>query len=907
MAENLSFRVKNGLVVNNAFLANSTIVSLGANITINTTAYFVNSASTNTTITAGQVAVGANAIVNTTAVYVGNSTVNAVTNSSSIAVSNSTVNTTIAIGQVAVGANAIVNTTAVYVGNSTVNAVTNSSSLAVSNSTVNTNVSIGRIAVGANAIVNTIGVFVNNATANVGSLVNATSVFTGNTTVNTVIDSVSIAVSNSTFNTVINPLSIRTGNATINTVVNSTSIATGNASINTAITAGQISISGVTINSTIYSATANNANNLGGVAAAGYAQLSGATFTGPVVVSNTLSVSNNLTVTGNLIVTGTTMYANVTNLDVKDLNITIAKGVASAAAADGAGLTVDVANVTWNYSHGTLSWQSNVGITPASNNNLSLGTASLVWANVHANNVVGANLYGTIRTTSQPNITANNSTNFGGLSLATVQGQITGNAATAYTNAIAIAANATNLTSGTVDNARLPATIDRTTINAATHSVGSIFVANSQGMTTTANVVIGASGELVLSPGAGIFANGALGTAGQVLHSNGTSVYWDADEAGVTSIATSNGLTGGTITTTGTVSILANTGIIANATGAYVNAAYIATIAANSATGSLTNTFTVGTASYFVANGNVGIANTAPNARLAVTGTANISGNVAIGGITTFGANVVLGSSGLSANGGFGTAGHVLHSNGTATYWAPDDNTFTSVQNLDVFTGTNQGYGSSYTGVFYIQSTGAVIQLVKVYAYNGPPEPPPGPPPCFTADALVAMADGSLRRIDEVLVGEQVIGGFGYINTVLGFHRVPMGNAPMYVINNRHRTSQGHKHWTTAGWAAIDIVSADKPGYVEIVVNNDNTTDIRYNAKFVNGTTTTKLELGMTILTQDGYEVVESIGIDDSIAPDDLVYTLVTDGSHSHFCNDFLVSAWATDTDFDYDTWKPRS
>jgi len=78
--------------------------------------------------------------------------------------------------------------------------------------------------------------------------------------------------------------------------------------------------------------------------------------------------------------------------------------------------------------------------------------------------------------------TANNSTNFGGLSLATVQGQITSNAATAYsngvsytdtkigtantamvanagaayTNAITIAANATNLTSGTVAFARLP-------------------------------------------------------------------------------------------------------------------------------------------------------------------------------------------------------------------------------------------------------------------------------------------------------------------------------------------------------------------------------------------------------------------------------------------------------------------
>lgn len=61
--------------------------------------------------------------------------------------------------------------------------------------------------------------------------------------------------------------------------------------------------------------------------------------------------------------------------------------------------------------------------------------------------------------------------------------------------------------------------------------------------------------------------------------------------------------------------------------------------------------------------GNVGIGNTAPNARLQVTGTANISG------LTTISANLVLGA-GLSANGSTGSAGHVLKSGGTGNvYW----------------------------------------------------------------------------------------------------------------------------------------------------------------------------------------------------------------------------------------------
>ena len=56
---------------------------------------------------------------------------------------------------------------------------------------------------------------------------------------------------------------------------------------------------------------------------------------------NDVTIGNDLTVTGDLTVNGTTTTLNTSTLDVEDLNITVAKGAASAAAADGAGLTVD--------------------------------------------------------------------------------------------------------------------------------------------------------------------------------------------------------------------------------------------------------------------------------------------------------------------------------------------------------------------------------------------------------------------------------------------------------------------------------------------------------------------------------------------------------------------------------------
>lgn len=63
----------------------------------------------------------------------------------------------------------------------------------------------------------------------------------------------------------------------------------------TAITA--ISVGGTTVNSTVYAGTANNANNLGGVAAASYALLAGPTFTGNTTVAN-LAFTSGARITG---------------------------------------------------------------------------------------------------------------------------------------------------------------------------------------------------------------------------------------------------------------------------------------------------------------------------------------------------------------------------------------------------------------------------------------------------------------------------------------------------------------------------------------------------------------------------------------------------------------------------------
>jgi len=68
-------------------------------------------------------------------------------------------------------------------------------------------------------------------------------------------------------------------------------------------------------------------------------------------------------VSGDLIVNGATTTISSTELDITDKNITIASGSADSSAADGAGLTVDGPDATFNYMHDLLGWQLNKPIT----------------------------------------------------------------------------------------------------------------------------------------------------------------------------------------------------------------------------------------------------------------------------------------------------------------------------------------------------------------------------------------------------------------------------------------------------------------------------------------------------------------------------------------------------------------
>jgi hypothetical protein len=228
--------------------------------------------------------------------------------------------------------------------------------------------------------------------------------------------------------------------------------------------------------------------------------------------------------------------------------------------------------------------------------------------------------------------------------------------------------------------------------NFATFS-NSITVTN----TATFSNTITVSGNVIFGT-TRITANGGVGTAGQVLTSGaGTgNVYWSSAAAGtITNIASGDGLTGGPITSTGTLSVLAGSGIIANSSGLFVNATAIAVgtlpitrggtgtstatgtgsvvlSASPSFTGSINaqtlnvgntnisgnlnldgyanivSTANVGGAvnlrSTLAVNGAVTIVNTMAVGNTTLTGTLSVSGNVATGNVVTTGNNTTTGT-----------------------------------------------------------------------------------------------------------------------------------------------------------------------------------------------------------------------------------------------------------------------
>ncbi len=292
----------------------STDINVGANVNLSTTQINVGNATVNSVVNSSSItttSMTVNALVVTSSITIGNSS----TNTTSFDIGNSTITDTLIttdnlnvvnVSNTAnlyvstyanIASQAAVNTTGVYVSglvNSALFSV-GSDFKANSSGTYTTGVvNASSHTVGSDIIANTSGVFttgVVNAASHTttGVTANATGIYPTSNSVGTELGGTS-----NRWNVLANTVGAQgliyangginvTGTANVSSTLNvganvnltTSTINVGNASVNVVANSSTITVNGLTINSSFFPATANNTNNLGGVAAANYVANSG--------------------------------------------------------------------------------------------------------------------------------------------------------------------------------------------------------------------------------------------------------------------------------------------------------------------------------------------------------------------------------------------------------------------------------------------------------------------------------------------------------------------------------------------------------------------------------------------------------------------------------------------------------
>jgi hypothetical protein len=276
-------------------------------------------------------------------------------------------------------------------------------------------------------------------------------------------------------------------------------------------------------------------------------------------IAGNVWIGANLTVTGDLTVQGNVVSLNTSTLDVEDLNITVAKGAADSAAADGAGLTVDGAGATILYTHATTSWNINktlIGIdatlsgdlavnggdltTTAATFNLLNANATTVDAFKAATDLEFGATSGTL-TINNPTVVGSQTTqalynttattlNFAGDATSVVAGATTGTFN--IRNANVYLPNATTLYSG-------QSTLDIANVNVTTLSIGgaatALVLGATTGTLTLRNATVTTPGQIVSTR-----AGSATTGDGQIFLNGATSnrIDWAATGTGAPTFTT---------------------------------------------------------------------------------------------------------------------------------------------------------------------------------------------------------------------------------------------------------------------------------------------------------------------------------------------------------------------------------
>ena len=184
--------------------------------------------------------------------------------------------------------------------------------------------------------------------------------------------------------------------------------------------------------------------------------------------------------------------------------------------------------------------------------------------------------------------------------------------------------------------------------------------------------------------------------------------------------------------------------------------------------------------------------------------------------------------------------------------------------------------------------------------------PPDSGPSCFPSGTLVTLADGSTKCIEDVEIGEYLLGAFGEKNQVLALDRPLLGNRLMYLINDEHHTTSEHPHISTdKKFYCIDkqAISNEWGSYLYVTLD-DNKNEFLLN-EGINLDRIHQLQEGVELLTVNGTKKVESI-VSQFLPATTQLYNFVMSGSNTYFVDGYAVTGWPREDDFDYEIWQSK-
>jgi len=177
---------------------------------------------------------------------------------------------------------------------------------------------------------------------------------------------------------------------------------------------------------------------------------------------------------------------------------------------------------------------------------------------------------------------------------------------------------------------------------------------------------------------------------------------------------------------------------------------------------------------------------------------------------------------------------------------------------------------------------------------------------CFLAGSLIALADG-LKPIEEVRVGDLVVGAFGEINRVIALQPTVLGSGRMMRINGEHSSTSHHPHVSVnRQFYTANPSTVEKTTYGSMfpVIDASGNTVVRMMHGLKQGRVG-ELNTGVELKTLEGSRTVKTIELYD-LPPETKLYHLVVDGSHTYHAEGYAVTGWPDENDFDYDNWTKR-